>query len=247
MLKLSFQFPFSEESVTIHSDSIDEITQLEIIQSISEPVTPDTKNEVEQEEAKNDEIEIVYAYTNSNSKHASTFTDLLGVLARNAKIDENTLFQEHGYMQIDVISDITQGNLFKAQVLNNNVCNQQFVTIKKCERRLFEKQMAMKDGINGNVSENIIKEINILKYLSTDHQPMRNFIINYVDSFQSDDAYYLVMEHIESGMNLRRFIDLAFELIEKKQMKGTHYRSYIKYIFWQLIILTKSLHNDSQC
>ena len=60
--------------------------------------------------------------------------------------------------------------------------------------------------------------------------------------FDDDTSYYLSMEH--GGSDLFDFIIEAHELIACKKLKIKEWRKFTKYLFWQMIVVLKWLHND---
>ena len=141
------------------------------------------------------------------------------LLSNLCAVSEDTILAEHGYKKISKICDTVQGVLYKAEKLNDTNINNKYVAIKRCERILRDKQEAIQDGMNFIVSEDIIKEAIILKHLTVDNQPIGEYIVKYIDSFQSDEYYYLVMEYIESDINLAQFVQNAFKHIHSNKLR----------------------------
>lgn len=149
------------------------------------------------------------------------------------------LAHQHGYEKLHTICDTTHSDLFKAKIFSDDQSNGHFVVIKRYSKKPFKSYISNQ--------RNIIRETQILKFLSGINCPMRYFVTQYVESFESENAYYLVMEYIESELNLQQFIDLCFRYIEEGQMKLKHYQSMIKLIFCRLALLIRSLHHDMKC
>ena len=172
------------------------------------------------------------------------------LLSSYTDIAEDTLFANHGYKKLKIITDTLQGKLYKAQKLDDNKTSDnvnQYVAIKKCNKLLLKEGIAIQDEINFVVSENIIKESVILKYLTFDNCPIGEYIIKFIDFFESNDDYYLVMEYVESEMNLKQLMYKAFEYINSNKMDYKEYQKVIKYIFWQLTVTVRWLHHDMNC
>jgi len=64
----------------------------------------------------------------------------------------------------------------------------------------------------------------------------------YENFFDNESFYYLAMEH--GGSDLFDFIIEAHELISAKKLKIKEWRKFSKYLFWQMIVVVKWLHND---
>merc|ERR1712176_675241 len=64
----------------------------------------------------------------------------------------------------------------------------------------------------------------------------------YENFFDDENHYYLSMEH--GGSDLFDFIIEAHELIAAKKLKIKEWRKFTKYLFWQIIVVIKWLHND---
>lgn len=182
---------------------------------------------------------------------------LTALLTTITSTSEDIIFAQNGYKKVDIISDTLQGQLFKAQRLNNNIAIEQksptpssqpeYVAIKRTDKSLFDKNIAIQDEINFVVSENIIKESMILKYLTMDNKCIGDYIIKYIDFFESESDYYLVMEFVQSQMNLKQFINICFKYIHKNKLQLKEYQKVIKYLYWQLIVTIRWLHDDMNC
>eukprot|EP01083_Nonionella_stella_P200934 735409_1 len=157
--------------------------------------------------------------------------------------NEEMIFYNNGYKIISTISDTLQGKLYKAAIINPFEPNKQtFVAIKQTSKYLFNQQIAIEDDINFCVSENIIKEILTLKYLTIDHQPIGDYIVKFISSFESDTDYYLVMEYIESETNLKQFVTAARKHIKNGKLARNQYQKMMKYLLWQLYVTVEWLH-----
>ena len=166
-------------------------------------------------------------------------------------MDEELLFNDNGYIKQYKICNTLQGELFKAENINNG----SYVAIKKTDKHLFAEQIANdqdKDnpslqGFKFCVSENIIKESLILKYLTVDNCPIGDYIVKYIDNFESDTHYYLVMEYIDSEMNLKQFVTKSFEYINNGKLSLKSYHKMMKYLLWQLFVTINWLHQSMNC
>eukprot|EP01084_Bolivina_argentea_P082965 150207_1 len=156
---------------------------------------------------------------------------------------ENTIFQQNGYRKIKKICDTSQGELIKAYQFSNN----QYVAIKKTNRLLFNECISIQDETTFCVSENIIKEALILQYLTVDNKCVGNYIVTFKNFFQSDTDYYLVIEYVESEMNLKQFVSIAHKYLKQGKLQLKEYQKTIKYLFWQLCVTLFWLHDSMQC
>lgn len=123
------------------------------------------------------------------------------------------------------------------------------VTIKKCDKVLVAEQIsyADDDDMHFCLDESIIKEKLILQYLTIDNIPTCDYIVKYMDFFQSEEDYYLVTESIDHGINLKDFVAKAHDYIKDGYIKAKEYQKIVKYIFWQLCAVVHWLHDDMHC
>ena len=153
------------------------------------------------------------------------------------------IFALNGYKRLYKLCDTLQGELFKAEVVKNKLCKS--VVIKKTDKA------ATPQADNGRArfgnSESILKEASIVKYLTVNHIPIGDYIVKFIDSFESDTDYYLVLEYVESEMNLRQFVDKAHGYIKDGKLPIKSYRISIKYLLWQLFVTITWLHQSMHC
>eukprot|EP01084_Bolivina_argentea_P211073 359103_1 len=169
--------------------------------------------------------------------------DMRSLLMQMNQTLHQTSFAANGYRVIHKMRDTLQGQLYKAQSLST----EQYVVIKKTDKSLSNQQVAVQDDMNFCVSENIIKEGLIQKYLSADNSSIGDHIIKYIDCFEDDTAHYLVMEYIESEMNLKQFVAVAHQHIAGRKLHLKRYQKVIKYLLWQLIVTIQWMHDDMRC
>lgn len=81
---------------------------------------------------------------------------------------------------------------------------------------------------------------------SVANTPIGSYIAKFIEFFEDDDYFYLVMEYV-SDMNLRDFILRAHKYIRSKQLKIKEWRKICKYLFWQLCVTMYWMHNDLNC
>ena len=160
------------------------------------------------------------------------------------EMDQNSILEQHGYHQINKICDTLQGQLILAEKTWNK--QRVRVVIKQTDKETFEQRVAKQDDMIYCVEKNIVKEALILHHLTVDNEPIANYIVKFVDFFQSEHDYYLIMEYID-GINLKQFVDKAHQYINDGKLSLKEYQKIIKYIFWQLIALIRWLHDDMHC
>eukprot|EP00484_Ammonia_sp_Unknown_P023902 CAMPEP_0197038082 /NCGR_PEP_ID=MMETSP1384-20130603/15112_1 /TAXON_ID=29189 /ORGANISM="Ammonia sp." /LENGTH=573 /DNA_ID=CAMNT_0042468475 /DNA_START=81 /DNA_END=1802 /DNA_ORIENTATION=- len=192
------------------------------------------------------------------------------LLLRLAEVEEEIFLTQHGYKPVGKLCDTLQGDLIKCEVVpvaedtngdgastkkkrgkNLKACLQSnregFVAIKRTNKQLFKQRISkMDNGFNICVEENIEKEAQILKYLTSEHKSTE-YVIKYVDFFQSENDYYLVMEYIDGDCNLKQFMQKAHKLMEQHKLDLKQYHKIIKYVFWQIAAVLHWLHYDMHC
>ncbi len=95
------------------------------------------------------------------------------------------------------------------------------------------------------VHDDIHKEAAILRYLN--NKDSCNKMSRYIDFFESQADYYLVLESETDFMKLKEFVNTAHKYIENGKLKRKEYAKIIKYIMWQLLTAINWLHNDMYC
>ena len=195
-----------------------------------------------------------YGSYSPESPDDSYSPSMMTLLTNLAQMDEESIFYNNGYQKISKICDTLQGAMYKAiklekEVLNVNYNNkfqskQSYVAIKQTNKSLFSEKIAIEDDdTTFCVSEDIIKEAMILKYLTVDNTPIGGYIVKYIDLFESDTDYFLVMEYIESEMNLKQFVSKSREYIKNGKLSANQYHKIVKYLLWQLFVTIQWLHS----
>ena len=151
-----------------------------------------------------------------------------------------------GYRLIEEISDTIQGKMLKCKVIKkqNKKNIGDYVAIKKINKDLFNQNIAIEDGMNVIVDENIVKEAVIQHYLTgmftssvlcflsitynyyhlqllsltVANTPIGCYITKFYDFFEDKAFYYLVMEYV-SGITLKDFVAKAHEYIRSKRLR----------------------------
>ena len=100
------------------------------------------------------------------------------------------------------------------------------------------------NGLEYKVSENIIKEMTIQKYL-TDSKHCPHSIVKYISSFETDNDYYLIME--DGGDGLFEFIVKAHHFIQSGEITISEWHKVVKIIFKQMIECIEYIHSQNVC
>eukprot|EP01084_Bolivina_argentea_P032035 59266_1 len=96
---------------------------------------------------------------------------------------------------------------------------------------------------NNSNDENIMKEAIILNYLSVLNKPPSDNICEFIDFIETDTDCYLIQEY-GGSQTLAHFVKIAHQYISQKKLKLKHWRITVKFVFWQLSVMTHWMHND---
>eukprot|EP01083_Nonionella_stella_P123842 373429_1 len=110
---------------------------------------------------------------------------------------------------------------------------------KQMDKHLDSHGIAMQNGKRYTVQQNIMNEKCILESITKQNPPL--FVVSFVDWFESERYFYLIMEHGEN--NLFDFVVQAHQYIENGALTIKQWRKFVKYIFWQMCVLFLWLHN----
>merc|ERR1719203_1758173 len=102
---------------------------------------------------------------------------------------ETILLQKRGYKMGKKLADTLQGATFECEHIKTG----EMFVLKRTNKWLHKRGITIQDGKRYNVKENILKEKSILEKLTKRNAP--SFMIKYIDFFESDEDYYLMMEH----------------------------------------------------
>eukprot|EP01084_Bolivina_argentea_P262134 443224_1 len=117
--------------------------------------------------------------------------DMLLMAQQMTNIDEQILLKSHGYIKEEQINTTTQGEVFLARK------GDEFVAIKKIAKDCCERKECIQNECTFITDKNIVKERLILQSITENKELKNNFIIKFIDAFDSEDHYYLVEEYIE--------------------------------------------------
>eukprot|EP01083_Nonionella_stella_P007459 21567_1 len=148
----------------------------------------------------------------------------------------------HGYQQIKVIRNLSQGQLIEIRSLKNPF---EPMVVKRVSKNLYWNKITKsdEDGVHDMVEKNIIKEALLLHHCTVANKPPAPAICQYIDFFYDTKYYYLVMEYA-GNITLADWCDKAFEYINKGKLDIEHYKQMVQYIFWQITALIYWLHHD---
>lgn len=250
-------------------DSLDEIGDDDSIQelsntqrsSLSNLTLPDDDNKAQLTETPNDSIpmcQLLAALTGVQEevllkqegycKIKKLYNILQGEIIE-AKITSDHPLYNSKVLDIAIPLDANIPTIKKRNISGTDQSVNYLVTIKKCDKVLVAEHISYADDEDMHfcVDDSILKERDILQYLTIDNIPTCDYIARYIDFFQSEEDYYLVTESIRSGITLQAFIEKAHQFIKIGKLKCKEYQKIIKYIFWQLCAVMHWLHDDMHC
>jgi len=174
---------------------------------------------------------------------------LMALLMQLEETNEDITFGMHGYEKVSKICDSLQGDVYKARVVNpkvSGVALGDYVAIKRSSKELLEQKTAIENQMDDTqmtfcVAEDIVKEAKILKFINN-HRNFSNYVVKYVDFFESDTDYYLVTEYID-GYTMRQFVEKAHDYIAEGVLGLKDYSKAIKFIMWQLSTTLHCMHD----
>lgn len=149
------------------------------------------------------------------------------------------------------ITDTLQGSIWSSFPKKNE---NESVIIKVTSRKLHKESMIIYDGKKYNVDENIIKEKEILKYLTKDKDNKDNvdkpdnkskYIVSYRNFFKSNSNFYFVMEN--GGVMLFNFIVRVHRYIESDKLEISEWHKFVKVIFKQILLAIEYIHSKNVC
>lgn len=180
-------------------------------------------------------------YKSYSSDHNQTFDDIKEVKQDHIENDPMAnIFRQKGYKYLNKMRDTLQGSLYKAQRVKDGL----MCAIKVTSKELHNSRTSEQDGMSIIVEENIILESIILHHLTVANTPISSdYIVGFIDFFEDDSNYYLVMEYVE-GMTLRDFTNKCHKMMQMKQLNLREYKKICKFIFWQISANISWLHND---
>ena len=176
-----------------------------------------------------------------------------------SKNERNILavLEQAGYCNSSKITDTLQGSIWASFTKKNE---NESVIIKVTSRKLHKESMIIYDGKKYNVDENIIKEKEILKYLTEckddknnkddnddkdDYKSNSKHVVSYRNFFKSNSNFYFVMEN--GGHMLFDFVVRVHRYIECDKLEIAEWHKFVKVIFKQIISATEYIHSKNVC
>merc|ERR1712228_775615 len=192
------------------------------------------------------------AFSDSEESESMPFMDLLLKLETS---EQDWNWETHGYSVVHKICDTLQGELYKCKVEKDCLPKApfgSFVAIKKTDKALFDDKIAVKDDMTYIVDEDIVREANILRYLTNNlksnaNQNGEHRVVQFLELFETESDYYLVMEYVEGEHNLADFVKKAFELMRENKLSKSEYHKTIKNLLFQIVSTIHWLHDVMKC
>eukprot|EP01084_Bolivina_argentea_P009424 17591_1 len=121
------------------------------------------------------------------------------------------------------------------------------IVVKVSNKSLHQKSIVVVDGQKYMVHENIISEMDILKYLTTgpESKSCPNSIVKYIGSLQSDTDYLLLMDF--GGGSLMEFVIKIHEYIKSGHIAISEWRKVVRIIYSQMIECIEYIHSRNVC
>eukprot|EP01084_Bolivina_argentea_P119723 212254_1 len=145
-----------------------------------------------------------------------------------------------GYVSAAKIAKTLQGSVWKAF----NPSTGTPVILKFANKHQSQSQIAIINGQQYKVQENILNESRIAAILSDDKDCPKS-IVKYISSAQSDQHHILVMEH--GGNCLLDFVKTAHRCISAGCLDISEWHKIVKLIFAQMIECVAYLHGKGVC
>ena len=178
--------------------------------------------------------------------------------------NEQFFLNGHGYKMIKKLGDTLQGEMYEAEIFDENALikssqkdeknkrvnivgdyeNNHHVIIKKTKKKLaYQKLSKDEDGFNIIVDEDIVKEMILMYHITVDNTPLGHYISQFIHFFESDSDYYLVTEYA-GKYNLEQFSRRAHKYLKEKKLSLKEWKKIVRFIFWQISVTLYWLHLD---
>eukprot|EP01084_Bolivina_argentea_P172388 298617_1 len=146
---------------------------------------------------------------------------------------------EHG----SKIADTLQGTIWRLfKTTDHSVANSS--VLKVVDRFLQKHSLAHVNGETYKVSENILMEKKILKYL-TEQEDCPDSITKYLRFFKTKSNFFLLQQ--DGGQSLYDFIVKAHRFIELGNIDINHWKTVCKIIFRQMVECISYIHKKRVC
>eukprot|EP01084_Bolivina_argentea_P257906 434603_1 len=150
------------------------------------------------------------------------------------------VLQTAGYISNKKLSDRPQGSIWSSISTKHN---NKPVIIKVTSRKLHDESIIIHQGKAFKVRENIVKEKNMLKYLTADAATNNEKfpVTKYIDWFKSRSNYYFIQEH--GGRSLFEFTLRAHDFIKAGYLDIKEWQDTVKAIFKQILYAVEYIHS----
>ena len=83
----------------------------------------------------------------------------------------------------------------------------------------------------------------LLHHITFDNKPMGGYCVEFVNFFESDTDYYLVLEYV-GKYNLSQFTTKAHQYIKEGKLSSKDWKKIVRFLFWQIAVTINWFHQD---
>eukprot|EP01084_Bolivina_argentea_P042043 77588_1 len=156
-------------------------------------------------------------------------------VSMDVEYDVKKVLRGHGYRSLSKIASTLQGEIYKATHTKH-----QHVVIKVTDKKLHAKSIAVVDGQEISIQENIVDEIRILRWLT--HHDAPSSMTRFIDYFHDEENIFLVME--DGGMDFFKFVAECHKLINSKVLSISEWQMAVQVLFKQMVEYVDWLHSE---
>eukprot|EP01084_Bolivina_argentea_P020201 37585_1 len=178
--------------------------------------------------------------TSTLSTPSSPLTPSLPIL----KLDDNSTYsveqtlKYHQYTPISKITKTLQGSIWQVSK------NETVYIVKVTNKLLHKHHVTNYNGKQIHISENVISEATIVKYLTNFHPPKS--LVKYVDFFSDEFNYMFVMQY-GGEMSLFEFVKRCHQYIDQGIISIKEWQKFCKIAMSQMVQLVDWLHSKMSC
>lgn len=176
----------------------------------------------------------------ASTQSVESKTDDAGM--KSSAYDLEQILSARGYQIESKIATTLQGVIYKANKqhkADEQPLRGQPVVIKVTEKKWYTKGVAFVNGKEIPIRENIMDEIQILRWL-THHQPPAA-MTRYVDHFEDERNIFLIME--DGGMDFFKFVAECHKLINSGALSLREWQSAVRVAFKQMVQFVEWMHS----
>jgi len=151
-------------------------------------------------------------------------------MTQNGLVNYDSILLRKGYILVKKIENTLQGCIYIARHNDTN-------------SKVVIKIASIKIQNMVTFNENIIKEAQIMKYLSK-NQPPKGFI-GYIDFFKDDNFQYLVMEY--GGVSLHKYIKYHTLKMRSNKLDIKSWKTHVRKLFKQICLYVNWMHSNNVC